>query len=329
MTQRHRTLAAAVLLTCSLATAVCFVSNNLNSRRQHRDETVAQQIALLSAAPLVFDGQPSDVPEFRNRVLFPFVMVGVVRATGLRDGEAFLLVRWLSAALCFGSLLWFAIVVAGNDVAASALAASLLALFFVVSFNHPWEHPTDFPDATAMVLGAWAAIRRRVWPAVIIAAIAAANRESAAFIGVLWIAVTTLDDDSRLTRVMQGMAIVLVAVSVTLALRLVFDMRGARVVNRIAENSVSAMLASAADRPFMSWPMLLVASLAPALAVIGATWPRVSAVGRRIIVAGLGVAAASLVIGSPEEIRIIAPAATMLVCGLAVFEVRDSRTRQA
>jgi len=322
-------LAAVVLLACSLATAVCFVSNNLNSRRQHRDETVAQQIALINAAPLVFDGQPSDVPEFRNRVLFPFVMVGVVRATGLRDGEAFLLVRWLSAALCFGTLLWFAIVVAGNDLAASALAASLLALFFVVSFNHPWEHPTDFPDATAMVLGAWAAIRRRVWPAVIIAAIAAANRESAAFIGVLWIAVTTLDDDSRLTRVMQGLAIVLVAVSVALALRVVFDMRGARVVNRIAANSVSAMLATAADRPFLSWPMLLVASLAPALAVIGATWPRVSAVGRRIIAAGLGVAAASLVVGSPEEIRIIAPAATMLVCGLAVSEVPDSRTPQA
>ncbi len=288
---------------------MCFVSNNLNSRSQHRDETVAQQIALIRAAPLIFDGQPSDVPEFRNRVLFPFVMVGVVRATGLQDREAFLLVRWLSAALCFGTLLWFAIVVAGNDLAASALAALLLAMFFVVSFNHPWEHPTDFPDATAMVFGAWAAIRRRVWPAVIIAGVAAANRESAAFIGVLWIAVTTRDDASRLKRVIQGMAIILVALS----------------VNRIAENSVSAMLATAADRPFMSWPMLLVASLAPALAVIGAPWPRVSAVGRRIIGAGLCVAAASLVIGSPDEIRIIAPAATMLVCGLALSEVTNSQ----
>ena len=325
MTEPHRTLAAAVLLTFSLATAVCFVSNNLNSRRQHLDETVAQQIALISGAPLVFDGQPSNVPEFRNRVLFPFVMVGVARATELADREAFLLVRWLSAVLCFGTLLWFAIVVVGNDVAASALAALLLAMFFVVSFNHPWEHPTDFPDATAMVLGAWAAIRRRVWPAVIVAAVAAANRESAAFIGVLWIAVTTRDDASRPKRVMQGMAIMLVAVSVTLALRLVFDMRSARVVNSIAGNSVSAMLATAANRPFMSWLMLLVASLAPALAVIGATWPRVSAVGRRIIVAGLCVAAASLVIGSPEEIRIIAPAAAMLVCGLVVSDIRESQ----
>ena len=325
MTERHRTLAAAVLLTFSLATAVCFVSNNLNSRRQHRDETVAQQIALIRGTPLIFDGQPSNLPEFRNRVLFPFVMVGVVQATGLQDREAFLLVRWLSAVLCFGTLLWFAIVVAGNDIAASALAALLLAIFFVVSFNHPWEHPTDFPDATAMVLGAWTALRRRVWPAVIIAAVAAANRESAAFIGILWIAVTTLDDASRPKRVIQGMAIVLVALSVTLALRMVFDTRGARLVNGIAENSVSAMLATAANRPFMSWPMLLVASLAPALAVIGATWPRIFPIGRRMIAAGLCVAAASLVIGSPEEIRIIAPAATMLVCGLAVSEVRNGQ----
>jgi hypothetical protein len=57
VTERHRTFAAAALLTCSLATAVCFVSNNLNSRRQHRDETVAQQLALIRAAPLIFDSQ--------------------------------------------------------------------------------------------------------------------------------------------------------------------------------------------------------------------------------------------------------------------------------
>jgi len=67
-----RTFGASALLVVSLATAVCFVSNNLNSRVQHRDETVAQQVALIARTPLMFDGQLSDQPEFRNRVLFPW-----------------------------------------------------------------------------------------------------------------------------------------------------------------------------------------------------------------------------------------------------------------
>lgn len=322
MTEQQRTFAAGALLTLALATAVCFVSNNLNSRLQHRDETVAQQMALLARAPLVFDGQPTDGPEFRNRLLFPLAMVGAARVTGLQEREAFLLVRWLSAAVCFGALIWFAMVVGANDITGAALAALLLAVFFVASFNHPWEHPTDFPDATAMLLGAWAAIRRRVLPALLIAAVAAANRESAAFVGVLWIAVTTLDAPSRVKRVIQGAAIILVALSVTLTLRRLFSMPGVRFLNSVAENPIRPMLLTVVNHPFMSWGMLLAASLIPTLAVIGVCWQRVSAVGRRIILAGVLVTVASLVIGSPEEIRIITPAATLLVCGLAASAVR-------
>jgi hypothetical protein len=211
---------------------------------------------------------------------------------------------------------WFAAVVGGNDVVGAALGALLLAVFFVASFNHPWEHPTDFPDATAMILGASAAVRRRFLPALMIAAVAAANRESAAFIGVLWIAVATLDAPSRVKRVIQGVAIIVVALSVTMALRRMFSIPGARVANSVAENPIRPMLLTVLNHPFMSWAMLLVASLTPTLAVIGARWSRISEVGRRIIFAGLLVAAASLVIGAPEEIRILVPAAALLVCGL-------------
>src|SRR5436853_7581307 len=67
VTRLPRYFFTSAVLVISLATSVCFVSNNLNSRVQHRDETVAQQVALITKAPLPFDGQLSDEPEFRNR----------------------------------------------------------------------------------------------------------------------------------------------------------------------------------------------------------------------------------------------------------------------
>ena len=135
----------------------------------------------------------------------------------------------------------------------------------------------------------------------LIAAVAAANRESAAFIGVLWIAVTTLDALSRVKRLIQGAAIIVAALSITIALRRMFSMPEARVVNKIAENPIGPMLLIALNHPFMSWAMLLIASLTPTLAVIGARWSRISEVGRRIIFAGLLVATTSLVIGAPRD----------------------------
>src|SRR3954466_10818313 len=84
-----------LVASCCFATAVCDVSNNVHSRFVHRDEVVSQQRALLNRAPLLFDGKQGDLPEFRNRILFPFAMVTVVRLTGLRDGEAFLATRWV------------------------------------------------------------------------------------------------------------------------------------------------------------------------------------------------------------------------------------------
>src|ERR1041384_2056151 len=319
VTRLPRYFLTSAVLVISLATSVCFVSNNLNSRVQHRDETVAQQVALIAKAPLPFDGQPSDQPEFRNRVLFPLAMVGVARLTGLENREAFLLVRWVSAVFCFATLVWFSMTMTGNDIGASALAAALLALFFVTSFNHPWEHPTDFPDATAMILGAWASIRRRLLPALAVAAIAAANRESAVFVGIVWIAVTTIPSTpARAIRILQGVAMMVLTLSVTLILRRVFALPGAPALNSVAENPLLPMLRDAIRHPFLSWAMLLVASVAPTLAIIGARWRGPSETSQRMVMAAGFVGAVSLAVGAPDEIRILTPAATMLVCSLVI-----------
>jgi len=327
MNRTSRTItgqALGLLASFCFATVVCHVSNNLHARVVHRDETVSQQRALLTRAPLTFDGQRSDVPEFRNRILFPLGMVTLTRLTGFSDGEAFLATRWMSAFACF-AVVWVFAAVAGTSVAQALLAQGLLAVFFTVSFNHPWEHPTDFPDAIVMVCAVWAALRRRFTAALATAAIGAANRESAAFTGVIWIFLTALTEDRRFARAIgEGVLLIGAAAAVTITLRRVLGLTGSRMVNSVAENPVLPMLANAFTHPFMSWMMLLVAGCLPVILAIACYWGSGSAAGRRLGLAATCIGVITLVIGSPEEVRILTPAITIGICALLLLLPKES-----
>src|SRR5258705_5876394 len=254
---------AGLQMAFSLAPAVCFVSNNLHARVEHRDETVAQQSALLHRQPLVFDGQAGDLPEFRNRLMVPLVMSAVTRISHISDREAFLGLRWLTAFICFATLWWFASVICKSSLVISALALTLLALFLTLSFNHPWEHPTDFPDATIMVLAVWAAITQRFPAAMAVATIGALNRESAAFAGIIWMFVATPSMPKRWLGIAQGAALAACALLVTTLIRRLAALPGGNVVNSVAAGDLGATLAGALRHPFMSWAMMLVAALVP------------------------------------------------------------------
>lgn len=318
-----RDAVAGLLMAFSLATAVCFVSNNLYARVEHRDETVAQQSALLHRQPLVFDGRAGDLPEFRNRVMVPLAMSAVTRISNISDREAFLGLRWLTAFVCFATLWWFASVVCKSSFVVSAFGLTLLALFFTLSFNHPWEHPTDFPDATVMMLAVWAAVTRRFPAAMAVATIGALNRESAAFAGIIWMFVATDWTHRRWLGIAQGAALAAVALLVTTLIRRFADLPGSNVVNSVAAGDLGAMLAVAMRHPFMSWVMMLVASLVPLGCVLFKYWGSDSDEGRRVAYAGFVVAALSVTIGRAEEIRVLTSSAAILACA-AVMLMRSS-----
>jgi len=321
-----------IILAFALATAVCFVSNNLNARLHHRDEVVSQQLALLSRSPLIFDGRPSDLPELRNRILFPAVMVSLAHVSGLNDREAFLALRWLTATGCFLLLWWFSLSVAHTDIPIAILAAAVLALFFVLSFNHPWEHPTDFPDASMIILATWAAHKRRIWVALLLTLVGAANRESAAFAGVIWVAVTAFDMATPAWRsIARGAGLALAAMAMTTALRLAWGLPGSRTTNSLfgGDNDIPRMVNVAVTHPFMSWAMMLVASLIPIGVLAAFYWRSYVAEGRRIMIAGFLIGLGSLLIGSPDEIRILIPCVTTLVCGMCLLAGDCGRTKDS
>jgi hypothetical protein len=318
--QRARDAVAGLLMAFSLATAVCFVSNNLYARVEHRDETVAQQSALLHRQPLVFDGNPGDLPEFRNRLMVPLAMSAVTRISTISDREPFLGLRWLTAFICFATLWWFASVVCESSFVVSAFGLTLLALFFTLSFNHPWEHPTDFPDATVMVVAVWAAVTRRYPAAMAVATIGALNRESAAFAGVIWMFVATDWKQRWWLGIAQGAAVAAVALLMTTLIRRLADLPGSNVVNSVAAGDLGAILAVAMRHPFMSWAMMLAAAaLVPVGCVLFEYWGSDSGEGRRVAYAGFVVAALSVTIGRAEEIRVLTSAAAILACAAVML----------
>jgi hypothetical protein len=166
-----------------------------------------------------------------------------------------------------------------------------------------------------MIMGAWAAMRRRFDAAICLATIGAANRESAAFVGVIWIVIALRDlDSSRVRRVVQGFALVAATLATTTLLRLIFELPGGRVGNSVAANDVRAMLKIAAAHPFLSWAMLLIAMVIGPVVFVAANWSPGTAEGRRLALAGGAIGLVSIVIGAPNELRVAVPAVTVLIC---------------
>ena len=134
-----------VLLSAALALVTPGVSMNAGGRLEHRSETIALQQAILRAEPGTLDGRPIYFPQFQNRILFPVVLATVVRVTALEPSRVYLVLRILSSWLAFWIVLGVADRLSGSPERATKTAA-LLALALILSFNHPWEHPTDVID---------------------------------------------------------------------------------------------------------------------------------------------------------------------------------------
>lgn len=176
-----------LVLSAALAVAICFVSNNLNGRFQHRQETIDQQFAILRGESYLIDGKDTYFPQFQNRVIFAFTLRAVSDGLHQSPGKVYLALRLLTAFAAF-LIFWEWLTQvgrAGPRIAAAGLG--ILGYSLIFTFNHGWEHPTDFIDVVAITLMAWASIRRSYPALIALSLIAAANRESSVFGGLVWV----------------------------------------------------------------------------------------------------------------------------------------------
>lgn len=185
---QHRVPAWGVLLLyVALATAVGFSDYH---SRPYPDLGFTQYV------PEVIAGTAE--PPGRYRVLAPYVFDAFTGLTSFSPVTDWLLFRWLCllAALLAGHLYfrtWFddARAVAGN-----VLTAALLPL----TFTNSWPNPDQFTELALFTLGC-AAVARRWWPAfLVVLALNAFNRETSAFLVLLWWVNGPLFERSHLVR---------------------------------------------------------------------------------------------------------------------------------
>jgi hypothetical protein len=315
MKDRNTIVLGAVVAFC-LATAVCFVSNNLNARVQHRSEVIDQQFALLERRELVFDGRLTDLPEFRNRLLFPAMLKAVVATGVATPSQAFLALRVATATACLFGVWLFAVAVAGATVESAMLALSLMGWCLVLSFNHPWEHPSDFLDVIVTTGWITTVLCRHFALTLLVVIAGTLNRESTAFAGVLWAVLwgtTARSWGERFFAGARGAALACSALATTALWRWLFGVHSGPMHNSVAVVDLPGAVQAALERPGLSWLHLVLTAFTLPAVWLWTMRGNIRLTDRAVVSSAVAVAGLSAVIGRANEIRIFLPALTMLV----------------
>lgn len=296
-----------LLVASCLAVMVAFVSGNLNGRFQHKAEVVSQQVAILHNEPTYFDGLPHDLPEFHNRVLIPAILAASTAVFPGTLQQWFIAWRLITAALMFWTMLRLT---NQSSWHWPVLAVSLLAYLCILSFAHPWEHPTDFLDATFTLGFCALTLSGRFFALTVLALLAASNRESAAFAGVMWACVHGRSESRRFQfrEICRGVGLSTIVYLAVLALRREFAVPGVQRLNALAIVELPNDIAVYLQHPTLDgWPIRMAASLALVLLCVRAFHNQLQNRELRLLIASGFMFAISLVFGKIGELRVFLP----------------------
>ena len=115
-----------------------------------------------------------------NRILFPITLATVVRLTGISWAYAFSLLRLTSIFVMYLTFLWFLARLFSTLYA--ILGILFIAATVTLTFNIPYEVPTDFPEIWFFTLGMFCILERRDLLLCAIIFCATLNRETACFL---------------------------------------------------------------------------------------------------------------------------------------------------
>ena len=302
---RELSLSERFMVAVCLAVMVCSVSATMNSVSLYRGDMIAVQSSILHRQPFSSsDGQVMDMPEFRGRILMPVLLGASQRLAGGSPELWFSMWRLITALLLFVIVLQLAPGPWHWRVAGAGLIAYLLVLCWS-------EHPTDFPDVAFTIGFCALALADRWYSLLLLTLLAALNRESAAFAGVIWIGVRSVPATAadRLIQFGKGATLSVAAYTTVLALRYAFSVpTEGQWLQTFALPRLPQLVREFVEHPTPSgWPVLLAASAAP---LFWLTW-RLRHVRTRdedgLVLAGAVVVAITLCFGLINEIRVFLP----------------------
>jgi hypothetical protein len=307
---------AAILLVWALALGLIVAAVSLNLRASTRLDTLHNLSSVLHGEPFkTGDTFRTDLP-FYNRLLFPLIHHGLSRWLPFAsENQWYLLLRitaFQAAFLAFGLACTFGL---GTERTATGFAMMLLAVATVVSFNFPWEEPSDALDLVMCALGTWAALRQRFLACLALSIVFAANRESATFLGVIWFVLGT-SRGRWLRPAIEGGAICVLSYGTSYVLKTVLG-PASRPNWFVAWTNLEHLAAALHPFNLLGWLSMLAATLLLLVVCADLRLPQV----RRFLMLAVLLALISLVYGLANELRIFLPTFTML-CFAAAASIR-------
>ena len=206
--------AIAIVLVLSLALLSAHLSVQL--RAATLPTTVAVELDTLRGHPAY--------PEFQNRILSPLMLVGLrkIFPVGVSDKSVWFAMRVLQAGFAYLALYWMVFRVTGGQLRALAATALVTFAYAWTPLSHPWEYTSDFFDILFVALFIGLALAERSIALTFVVIVAATNRESAAFAGIIWVALAVVrygpwPEEWR--RFVPGILYMVLATAIVVALR--------------------------------------------------------------------------------------------------------------
>jgi hypothetical protein len=332
----RRSVLTALLWSLCLAVFTCFVSNNLHPRFQNRAETIEEQLAITRGDSYSIGSKETYFAEFQNRVLFGFALSLAGSMKLLRLSQWYLVLRFLTAFAAF-FLFWQLSTKHGKaNTTASFAAMGLLAYCMIFTFNHGWEHPTDFLDIAFMTGFLGLTLQNRWGFLALLTLIASFNRESSAFAGVVWFFFHGFSAKGRprVKHLIAGCALTLLALATVVSLRYLFGGEKALARQTFGLFWMPEMVRESLKNPLAGWITLLLAMAAPLALWLGAQWESINPSNRRLVASGIAVAMVSGSFSVMMELRTFLPAVTILLyvaaaSGLPFLEDKTCQSRLA
>jgi hypothetical protein len=281
--------------------------------------------ATLHGQPFCLRGECSFISNFYNRVMFPLIHQGLSRLLPALSAEHwYVLLRVVSFQLAFFVFTLACVRALKPNYRDYCLAATLLALSFIISFNFIWESPSDALDIVALSLGVLASLSGRFFLALGVALLFATNRESAAFIGIIWIILADHDKWPKSRRLFEGLFISALSYAVSIALR--YYIAGpSNTANRFTLlYNLKILVFALTPNHAVGWWLALLLSL---FAIILISINYSNALARRFVALAVIFAVPNWLFGVISEIRVSLP--TLLMMAFAVAANKEHSTRDA
>ena len=298
---------AAILLVWALALGLIVAAVSLNLRASTRLDTLHNLSAVLHGEPFkTGDTFHTDLP-FYNRLLFPLIHHVLSRWLPIAsENQWYVLLRITAFQVAFFAFGLSCALGLGAGRNATGFAMTLLAVATVVSFNFPWEEPSDALDLMMCALGTWAALRQRFLACLALSIVFAANRESATFLGVIWFTLA-MSRERWLRPAIEGGAICVLSYGTSYGLKMALG-PASRPNWVVPWTNLERLKEAMLTFNPLGWLSMLAATL---LLLVVCADPRLTQ-ARRFLMLAVLLALASLVYGLANELRIFLPTFTML-----------------